>query len=202
MSESFPPTDPVDSLDPIEPEHFVDDDVDLKELIAQKERGPVPRFTKILLGALVIVVAFFAGSLVQQHFGPTGSTASFGGGGFGGGRFAGGGNPFAAAGSASTGGAGPGTGGFGGGGVTVGSITLVDGSHIYVTDTSGQIVKVNVSSSTTITAQTAISASKLKPGEQVIVRGAAGSDGTVAATTITQGSLPNAARNQTNGAGQ
>ena len=158
------------------------EETDLRALIAQKERGPIPRGTKMLLGSLCIVLAFFAGSFVHQQFGASASTSAFPGGslpaGFAAGRFPGAGALTATDGSPTTKQA---------AGVIVGSITLVDGTHVYVTTAQGTIVKVDVSPSTAINAQTTVKASELKAGQQVIVRGQAGTDGTVAATTITQG---------------
>lgn len=171
------------------------EEADLRELIAQKERGPIPRGTKFLLGAISIVIAFFAGSFAQQHFGPGASTSAFPGGGFpaglAGGRFAAAGGFGGAAGTNSTGATGS---------ITAGSITLVDGTHVYVTTAQGTIVKVEVSPTTTVTIQTTVKASELKPGQTVIVRGEAGTDGTVAATTITQGALPSGLASSGNGA--
>ncbi|HBJ73779.1 MAG TPA: hypothetical protein DDY88_08790 [Actinobacteria bacterium] len=187
MSEGLAPVEPLESIE----------EADLRELIAQKERGPIPRGTRVLLGSLGIVLAFFAGSFVQQQFGSSASTSAFPGGslpaGFAAGRFPGTGALTSTDGSTSTEQA---------AGVTVGSITLVDGTHVYVTTAQGTVVKVDVSPSTAITAQTTVKASELKEGQQVIVRGQAGSDGTVAATTITQGALSSAAAPSGNGASQ
>lgn len=184
MSEELPMADP--GLDSIEEE-------DLRALIAEKERGPLPRGTKVLLGAIGIALAFFAGSFAQQHFGPSSSGDGFPGGGAAFGRFAAGGIPGAgsAGGQAGTASA-----------TTIGSITLVDGTNVYVTDSQGKVVKVKVSPDTAITAQTTVKSSDLKAGQQVIVRGETGTDGTVAASTIAQGALPGGLTTQRSGASQ
>ncbi|MDP2288801.1 MAG: hypothetical protein Q8M73_09600 [Actinomycetota bacterium] len=184
MSEEMAQVQPLESIQ----------EDDLRDLIAQQERGPIPRGTRLLLGAIGLVIAFFAGSFVQQHFGTSSGSSGFPGGNFPAGIAAG---RFPAAGGL-PGGSTAGQ----AGGVTVGSITLVDGTHLYVTTSTGRIVKVDISSSTAISAQTTVKASQLKPGQQVIVRGETGADGTVDATTITQGTVPGALATTGNGASQ
>ena len=81
-----------------------------------------------------------------------------------------------------------GAGGFagaGGAGATIGSISSVNGNTIYVTTTSGNTVKVKLSGATAITKSATVSKHKLFPGDEVVIAGAQGSKGTVAATSIT-----------------
>ena len=86
-------------------------------------------------------------------------------------------------------GSGGGLGSFGGGsagGATTGTVKLVDGNTIYVAQADGSIVKVTTTASgTTVTKTVASSVSAIQPGETVVVQGATGSDGTVAATRVT-----------------
>ncbi len=63
---------------------------------------------------------------------------------------------------------------------------LVDGSTIYVTDATGNIVKVTTGGSTKVSIAQAGKVSQLKPGSTVTVRGTADASGDVAATTVTQ----------------
>jgi hypothetical protein len=81
-----------------------------------------------------------------------------------------------------------GAGGFGGGG-TVGTIKLVDGHTIYVQTFSGTITRVSTSASTKIQVIAAGNLKDLQPGETVVVQGSKRSDGSVAATSVSQSSL-------------
>ena len=65
---------------------------------------------------------------------------------------------------------------------------LVDGDNIYVATTSGDIVKVHTSkSSTTITKTSSGTVSDVHPGDNVVAQGSAGSDGTINATRVNDG---------------
>jgi hypothetical protein len=68
---------------------------------------------------------------------------------------------------------------------TVGSISSIDGKTLYVTETSGNVVKVKLSGQTTITKSESVSKSKVYPGDAVVITGTKGSGGTVTATSIT-----------------
>ena len=69
---------------------------------------------------------------------------------------------------------------------------LIDGTNVYVTDTSGNTVKVATTGST-ISKSAPATVTALAIGDTVIVRGATGSDGTVAATAITDSGAGGAA---------
>ena len=56
---------------------------------------------------------------------------------------------------------------------------------IYVKETSGNTVKVKLSSATKISKSESVSRKKLYPGDQVVVAGSAASNGTVHATSVT-----------------
>jgi hypothetical protein len=61
----------------------------------------------------------------------------------------------------------------------------VNGKTIYVTETSGDTVKVKLSGQTTITKSESVSSSKVFPGDEVVIAGTKGSGGTVTAATLT-----------------
>jgi len=65
-----------------------------------------------------------------------------------------------------------------------GTVTVVEGDTLYVTTTTGSIVKVALSSSTKVTRNATATISSLKPGDTVIVQGAKASSGTVTATSV------------------
>jgi hypothetical protein len=83
------------------------------------------------------------------------------------------------------GGGGAGGGGFAGRGATAGQVTAVNGSVVTVHNpTTGQDVKVDISSGTVINKTTTGSLADLRPGVNVTVTGQAGADGTVSATAV------------------
>jgi len=72
-----------------------------------------------------------------------------------------------------------------GGGDAVGTVASVNGRTIYVTETSGNTVKIKLSSATKITKSETVGRSKIDPGDTVIVGGVTGSKGTITATSLT-----------------
>ncbi len=84
---------------------------------------------------------------------------------------------------------GQGQNGGGRGGFVRGQVTAVDGSTLTVTGQDGTTYTVTASSTTTVTKTKTGSLSDLAVGDEVSVMGATGSDGTVAATRISEGAL-------------
>ncbi len=143
-------------------------------------------------------------SALASRFGATGATGStrrsFGGaeGGAGATGFGGSGSTSGATGfggRSSSGGTSGGATGFGGGagatgfggfggGATVGTVTLIKGSTLYVTDSSGNTVKVQTSPSSTVTKTVSGSIKTLLPGQTVTVLGTAAKNGTITARSI------------------
>jgi Domain of unknown function (DUF5666) len=74
--------------------------------------------------------------------------------------------------------------GGGGGAASFGTVSSVSGNTIYVTQASGNTVKVTLSSATKITKSQSTSKSALHPGDAIVVQGATGKNGTVAATSV------------------
>ena len=64
-------------------------------------------------------------------------------------------------------------------------MTSVNGKTILVTDTSGNTVKVKISSSTKITKNQSVSRHAIRPGDTIVVTGVGGSGQTTTAATIT-----------------
>ncbi|GGU05984.1 DUF5666 domain-containing protein [Streptomyces violascens] len=170
-----------------DPEDILAEPPDARDISAELSAPPrqrLPWLTLLLSGSLVAGLAFAGGALVEknQSQGGTPSAAARGGAaqngqggqrqGFGagqGGQRQGGGIPGAA------------------GGLTIGTVKLVDGSTIYVTDTQGNVVKVTTAGSTQVTESKSGKVSDLQPGQTVTVRGSQNASGDVAATTVTQG---------------
>ncbi len=99
-----------------------------------------------------------------------GAAGGFAGRSFGGG--AGGG-----AGAAALGGAGA------GGSASFGTINSISANTFYVTETSGNTVKVKLTSATKITKSVTVGKSAVRPGDTIVIRGL-NSNGTVSATSI------------------
>jgi len=157
------------------------------------EVAPPPRrrlhwTTAVLIVALIVVAAFAGGIFAQKHWG--GSSSS----GFtlpNGGSLPSGFPGAATGGTTSTGRSGSSTGfpagftqgGFGGG--TRGTVSYVDGDILYVATGSGSVVKVRIPKGLTVDRTVTAKASSIRPGETVVVQGAARTNGTVQATGLT-----------------
>ena len=74
--------------------------------------------------------------------------------------------------------------GGGSGNATIGSVSSIAGNTLYVTDTSGNTVKVKLSGQTKITKSESVAKSKVYPGDEVVIQGTKGSGGTVTATSV------------------
>jgi hypothetical protein len=80
------------------------------------------------------------------------------------------------------GGAGPG--GAGGANASLGTISSVNGNTLYLTDTSGNTVKVTLSGTTKLTKSVGVAKSSLHPGDSVVIQGVKNSGGTLVATSV------------------
>lgn len=69
-----------------------------------------------------------------------------------------------------------------------GKVTLVDGTTIYVTLASGDVLTVKTTASTKVSVGAVTKVSGLKAGESVTVTGPTDSSGNVTATSISAGS--------------
>ncbi|SEG41559.1 hypothetical protein SAMN05216223_10553 [Actinacidiphila yanglinensis] len=159
---------------------------DVSAELAAPPRRKLPWLTLVLSACVVAAAAFSGGALVEKHH-LNGSTTA-GRSGFPtaatGGGTAGGGGRFGQTGGGTGTTAGGGT---AANGLTVGTVKLVDGKTLYVTDAQGNIVKVTTGGSTKITESKSGKVSDLKAGQSVTVLGTKGSDGNVTATTVTEG---------------
>ena len=146
--------------------------------------------TVLLVFALVAAAGFFGGVKVEKsRVSPTSSTASFASAARATGRttttVAGGAAGRAAAGAGGTDGAAAGAGAFaGGGGAVAGTVKLVDGVNVYVTDAQGNVVKIVTNAGSTVTKTVEGTVADIHPGDTVIVQGQDQPDGSVAATRV------------------
>ena len=165
---------------------YLDDEEE--EWVSQAPKGwRVRGTTGVLLLLLFGAGGFWAGAVVQKHHhsaGSSGASASS--------RFA----ALAGRGAAGTGAAGraaasgqaAGAGAAGGGftrGATVGIVTTIEGSTVYLTDSSGNLVKVTANPSSTVTKTVGGTLADLQPGQTVVVQGSKAADGSTTARSIT-----------------
>jgi hypothetical protein len=144
---------------------------DMEWVYASARRRKLSWVTAVLAIGAAVAIGFAAGVRVQKGQVTTTATAGASG------RRA----AAAAGGAAATG-----TGGGGGAGATRGTVKLIDGTNLYVTDNSGNVVKVSTTgASFTKTVPGAVT--DVHPGDTVTVIGPAGADGTVTARTVVLG---------------
>jgi hypothetical protein len=148
---------------------------DLSAELKQSKRS-MSKLTLGLLAALVVVAAYFGGIATHAAIADDTTPQAAGPGGGRQFNFNGGGN----GGNGGNGGQGP------QGRGTVGTVEKVEGTDIYVKTPDGRTVKVSTSDATKVRVNKEGALSDLQQGQTVVVQGSAGSDGTVAAQTITQ----------------
>ncbi|MEQ4718514.1 hypothetical protein [Nonomuraea sp. B19D2] len=164
-----------------------------EELAVQPRKGP-SKLTLALAAGVVLVAGILIGIQAQSLFGSSDASAAGGqqrpmGGGYGqpqggfGQQRGGFGQPPGYGGGQRMGGGGP-------AGGTVGTVDKVEGGKVYVKTMDGATVTVTVNDQTTVQISKPGKVSDLQTGTTVVVRGRQGGDGSVAATSITQGGGP------------
>ena len=160
------------------PEAPTSADNELLTQILSRRRRRLPLLTKALGALLVVALAFVVGAEVQKHFGKTASAST--GGTAATAAFA---RARAAGGLPTFGGAG--RGGFGSApSGTTGTVTLIKGSTLYVTDSSGTTSLVKTSAASRVTKTVTSSVKNIRPGSVVTVVGPQAKDGSYTATSI------------------
>ena len=149
-----------------------------------RPRARLSRVTKLLLVLAVGAAAFAGGVFAQRHWGVTSSNGSSGSG-AGAGAAA---RRFAGLGGGSGGGR-SGSGGRGFGGATIGQVAYLNGTTLYVTDTSGNTVKVSVPKGTPVTKSVTSGIGSVRPGDTVVVRGSTAANGTMTAQSVAVGGV-------------
>ena len=164
-------TDVADSPE-VEDDYFEEE---LPERPIRRRFGPI---TWIMVGLAMAAIAFYAGVRVEKH--NVGSSSSSSNLSSLISRFR------TAAGARGTGGTGGGaTFGGGGGGAASGSITLIDGNNIYVTQSDGSVVKVITNPASQFSVTSSGTIANLHPGDNVTVTGPNDGSGNVTALTVT-----------------
>ncbi|MFD0256676.1 hypothetical protein ACFRKE_18590 [Kitasatospora indigofera] len=178
---------------------------DITAELAAPPRRRLPWVTLALAGGVLAAAAFSGGVWYQQNHGTTKTAAGGGGqqraaapGGFGGQGAAGQGaagqgtgrRNGQTGGTGAAGGAGVpgGTGAQGGaGGFTRGTVKVVDGTTVYLTDANGNTVKVTTGDSTKVQLNKEGKVGDLQPGQSVTVVGTPDASGGYAATQLVEG---------------
>jgi hypothetical protein len=170
---------------------FDDNGVDLGEdpfdddLSSQlKARTPLKltsRTTLALSGAVLVVIGFVGGVLVQKNYGTTpaannrsAAQQALANGGFGGFNGANGGGTGTNGGTGAT-----------GRNATTGTVKFVDGTTVYLTTANGDTITVKTSGTTTIRLQQTVAVKDIPVGATVVVQGTADADGIITATQVT-----------------
>ena len=135
----------------------------------------VQPLTALLGVVLVATLGIWGGAELQQRHGSTAAAASPLGS-----------SPFANRGAGQTGFPGAGRGNFpGAGNLTTGTVTVITGKTLYLTSSSGAIVKVKLTDKTTYTRTANTASTGLKPGDTAIVQGSKNAAGVTVATSVT-----------------
>ena len=123
--------------------------------------------TAVLTAVLIAVVALFAGARLEKRQGVSATASSgFSAAGFGARNRAGAGGAAAA------------------GGLTTGTVTQVSKKLLYLTSSTGALVKVQLTPTTTFTRTAASPTGGLALGDTAIVRGAKNAKGVLVATSV------------------
>lgn len=166
------------------------------EILARRRRRP-PAVTAVLVLAAVAGAAVFGGIELQKHYGQSSSSGGSGAtGGLGSGRAGSFASTFGRFGRGGSG-ARTGSGGFGGflggagGGGTTGTVTLIEGSTLYVTSATGNTVLVHTTASSRVTKTVQGTVQTIHPGDVVVVVGTQAKNGSYTASSIAIGGASN-----------
>lgn len=152
-------------------------------------RRRLPLLTAALAVALIGAGTFVAGVEAQKHWGGSGSpTGARGAAGFAS-RFGGTSTDRTQTGTTAGSGArdSQGGGGFLGGGATIGTVQVIKGTTLYVTDSSGNTVKILTSPASSVSKTVSTNVKAIRPGDTVVVRGTAQKNGDITAESISIG---------------
>lgn len=89
----------------------------------------------------------------------------------------------------------------GAGNLSLGTVRSVRAKTIYVELTSGNTIKVTLSSATKITKSQTVARKAVRPGDSVVIQGATNSNGSVAASSVTDSGASTSSAATTSGGG-
>lgn len=146
-----------------------------------RRRGKIDKWTRILGAAVVLLLVFYFGVRLGHASKKTAPPAA----GAGAGAGAAGAGAAGAGANAGRGGAGAGATGAGAAKpAATGTVKVVDGNSIYVSQPDGTTKKVNANDSTRFTRTVPAELRDVQPGDRVTVEGNADPDGTINAVRI------------------
>ena len=137
-------------------------------------RARLPRLTKLLVLLLIAAAAFAGGIFAQRHWGKTSAAGNSPAGGTLSGRNGSRAPQFGPAGASA-------------GNFTVGQVAYVRGRTLYVADSGGNIVKVQVPRGVAVTKTVSTRLKGVRPGDTVVVRGSRSKTGGVKASSVSVG---------------
>jgi hypothetical protein len=186
---AVPPT--MVEYEPLPPppaDDYIDDEDE--DWVSKAPKGlRIPPLIGVMVLVLFAICGFWGGAILQKHHDKSTVTTAAAGAGTGAAAGAAGAARRAAGGTGGTGGFGGFGGAAGGAGATgartVGTVTDVEGTTVFLTDSSGNIVKVNLAPTTKITKTTSGTPADIQLGQTMIVTGPKGTDGSTSASTIT-----------------
>jgi hypothetical protein len=159
---------------------------ELDSELTVQPRKPMSKLTIGLAAGVVLVAGVLIGVGAQKALGSPSTSAAAQPGGFGNRQQLPGGYGQQPGGrQQQPGGYGQRMGGAGGG--TVGTVEKVEGGKLYVKTMDGSTVTITTTDATTVQVSKPGKLADLQAGASVVVRGQQGGDGSVAATSITQG---------------
>jgi hypothetical protein len=163
----------------------------------QRFSGP---WTALVLALLLGAVGFYVGVRVEK--GQLSSSPSTLASGLGGAAARAGAGARTGAGSAAGGAGGFGRasagGAAGGANASFGTVSSINGNTIYLTDFSGNTIKIRLTLGTKVTKSVGVSKKSVRPGDTIVVQGIKGSHGAITAASITD----NGARSSAFGGGR
>jgi hypothetical protein len=132
--------------------------------------------TAVLLALIMVAGGFWGGAIAEKHHGSTSTSGSS--------ALSALASRFAAARTGATGTGATGTGGFGATPAATGTVIGVVGSTLDISNAAGNIVKIQLGPSTTITRTAKSSPAGLLVGDTVTVTGSTGANGLITATAV------------------
>ena len=154
------------------PAAVIEEDWDHEPVPVRPVRRRLGPITLLLVGALLATTAFAGGVMAEKSRVGTAANATAA-------------LPSGATAAAGRFGAGTSTGPTGAsGGATSGTVKLIDGTKIYITDSNGTIVKIATTPQSQISITAPGSVTAIKPGDNLTVSGATGADGTITAANV------------------
>jgi hypothetical protein len=172
--------DPGYSPPPIEDEYETD-------VLPVRRRSFLSPVTAGLALCLVAAGAFIGGVEVQKASGGSSSSTRANGGRLAARSGGPGGGLAARSGGGSAKGGFQGPGAFAPGNTTAGLVTLIKGTTLYVTDLTGNTVKVKTAAGLQVSKTVTTSLKGIHPGDSVVVRGTKQKDGSYKASAVTIG---------------